>query len=129
MNPQVVAHDMPGFGLTQRTRNLQAYTLKTNGDIGRALCAQAMHSSSVSGASKDQNTEQQLEEPVVLVGHSLGGAGVARSFAENQKNVAAIVLVAPAIMVSPFAVSAELKDRSMMCVPCLASCISLTGRF
>ena len=104
---------MPGFGLTERTRNLQAYTLKTNGDIGRALCAEA---------DKQQNRQ---EEPVVLIGHSLGGAGVARSFAENRSNVAAIVLVAPAIMVSPFAVSAELKDRSMMCASCCWNCVCL----
>ena len=109
---QVVAHDMPGFGLTERTRNLQAYTLKTNGDIGRALCAQSAWA---------QKLKQQ-DEPVVLIGHSLGGAGVARSFAENRSNVAAIVLVAPAIMVSPFTVAVELKDRSMMCASCCAAC-------
>lgn len=112
---------MPGFGLTERTHRLQAYTLKSNGDIGRALCAQRSSNNSSSKLSEPASAHagegQQHGEPVVLVGHSLGGAGVARSFAENQQNVAAIVLVAPAIMVSPFNVAVELKERSMMCVP------------
>lgn len=118
---QVVAHDMPGFGLTERTESLQSYTLKTNGDIGRSLCANVSDRSNLS-----QERADERGKPVVLVGHSLGGAGVARSFAENQDNVAAIVLVAPAIMVSPFSVAAELKDRSMMCAPsaCNPDCLN-----
>jgi pimeloyl-ACP methyl ester carboxylesterase len=33
----VTAHDMPGFGLTERCRKQSAYSLLTNGNIGREL--------------------------------------------------------------------------------------------
>lgn len=53
--------------------------------------------------------------PVVLVGHSLGAAGLASSFVHNPEGVDGIVLVAPAIIVSPFSVSPKLRSRKIMC--------------
>lgn len=38
----VLAHDMPGFGLTERASTASAYTLQRNGDIGRSLAADAL---------------------------------------------------------------------------------------
>lgn len=38
----VVAHDMPGFGLTERSAAQSAYSLQTNGDIGRQLAGEAL---------------------------------------------------------------------------------------
>jgi pimeloyl-ACP methyl ester carboxylesterase len=107
LGSKVLCHDMPGFGLTERKQDLKCYTLKTNGDLGRRLCK----------TEAGECSANREDTPVVLVGHSLGGAGVARSFAENPEGVAGIVLVAPAIMVSPFTVATELRDRTVMCAP------------
>ena len=47
----VCAHDMPGFGLTERSARQEAYRLRTNGDIGRALLAEELKRCSTAGAS------------------------------------------------------------------------------
>lgn len=46
----VSAHDMPGFGLTERSRRQEAYRLRTNGDIGRALLAHELQQRAGAGA-------------------------------------------------------------------------------
>lgn len=70
--------------------------------------------------SDTTSTQRASRPPVVLVGHSLGAAGVASSFVHNPEGVDGVVLVAPAIMVSPFSVSPKLRSRKIMCatVPC-----------
>eukprot|EP00892_Ulva_mutabilis_P009595 jgi/Ulvmu1/7007/UM033_0065.1 len=128
----VVSHDMPGFGLTERVRSASAYTLQRNGDIGRALAADALSSAAGPGMSSSVDGRRPeatgvhsssgaavaaagaRRRPVVLVGHSLGAAGVASSFVQDPTGVDGLVLVAPAIMVSPFSVTPKLRSRQVM---------------
>lgn len=54
----VVAHDMPGFGLTERPAAQSAYTLQTNGDIGRQLAAEALAGGADSGKDGSADSPQ-----------------------------------------------------------------------
>jgi alpha-beta hydrolase superfamily lysophospholipase len=59
--------------------------------------------------------EGRVRRPkTVLVGHSLGCAGIARSFSRDPSGVAGIVLMAPAIMVDPFRHVAKLQSRKLV---------------
>lgn len=77
------------------------------------------------GAGADGDSSTPLapgrRRGVVLVGHSLGAAGVASSFVQDPEGVAGIVLVAPAIIVSPFTVSPKLRRRAIMCAASAAA--------
>lgn len=54
----VVAHDMPGFGLTERPATQSSYTLQTNGDIGRQLAAEALAGGSESSKGGTSDSPQ-----------------------------------------------------------------------
>jgi pimeloyl-ACP methyl ester carboxylesterase len=105
----VTAHDMPGFGLTERSRSLRAYRLQTNGDIGREV-------QNLEWAARAGRGQQPLH---ILVGHSLGCAAIATSLVADPDGIDGIVLVSPAIMVSPFAHRAHLASRTIRCAPCV----------
>ena len=109
----VTAHCMPGFGLTERCRSVQAYSLCTNGNIGRQL--QLLE---LAGPARRAGTEPpplpRSGVKRVLVGHSLGCAGIATSFCEDAQGIDGIILVAPAIMANPFE-RVDLDTRAVRC--------------
>lgn len=89
----VVAHDAPGFGLTQRSETLSDYSVERNGAIGVALlerAAAALGGEVAGGGCRAQRA---------LIGHSLGGLAAACAAVEDPKP-SALVLVAPAIIVA-----------------------------
>ena len=119
VNGLVTAHCMPGFGLTERSRDQRAYTLRANGDIGRQLqalelarCAPPASSAQNGGKARGDGTTGVKR---ILVGHSLGCAGIATSFVNDPQGVDGIVLVSPAIMANPFTHRVKLETRSVRC--------------
>lgn len=81
----VVAHDSPGFGLTQRVKQAGKYSIASNAAITRELIDLEARRQSQSVANGGH----------VLIGHSLGGLVAAQ--AAVQGAISACVLVAPAI--------------------------------
>ncbi|KAK9835008.1 hypothetical protein WJX81_003847 [Elliptochloris bilobata] len=92
LRAQVTAHDMPGFGLTQRHADLDKYSLQFNGHIARRVMDHEL------GAAAGERQQRVLR---VLVGHSLGAAGAAAEAIANPEGLAGLVLVAPAILAAP----------------------------
>ncbi|KAG5182234.1 Alpha/Beta hydrolase protein [Tribonema minus] len=92
LNARALAHDMPGFGLTQRVplrRTAGVYTLQKNAEITRALLKPGDSGSDSEGGHKH----------TILFGHSMGGvtAALAAVGAEFEPRYTTLVLVAPAL--------------------------------
>ena len=112
-NAVVTAHCMPGLGLTERTTDMAAFSLQTNGHISRRVQhaeLERMAPSTVEGTAIEEANAKRI-----LVGHSLGCAGIAASFIADPSCIAGLVLVAPAIMANPFD-SIRLEARCVRCV-------------
>lgn len=86
-NACVTSADLTGFGLTQRPPRTRSYTCETNGNNGREILARALGSK--------PGTDSEL--PTVLIGHSLGGLVAIVETVRQPQNIAAVVLVSPAI--------------------------------
>eukprot|EP00466_Bigelowiella_natans_P011571 jgi/Bigna1/141742/aug1.65_g16450 len=82
------ALDLPGFGLTQRPRHLEAYKLSNSGDIINGLLDHL-----------DQRTpiSPQIPRKTLYVGHSMGALAAINAAVQRPDQVAGLVLVAPAI--------------------------------
>ena len=120
-----VAHDAPGFGLTERSSDLARYTARTNAAIARAMLdlAEQPPGGSADDARESETYENktwndvvgemetsQADGPVsekkkksdarrVVVGHSMGGVAAAVAAAEGD--VDDVILVAPAVIAAP----------------------------
>lgn len=80
-----VAHDMPGFGLSQRCTAVRDYSLGTAARMTAQLMATLV--------AKEQASR------LVLMGHSLGGLVAVRAAAQcTHPKVVGLVLVAPAVI-------------------------------
>ena len=125
-----VAHDAPGFGLTERSGDLNRYTARTNAAISRAMLdlaesgdrapggeeeASGKTWNDVVGEMADGDAAAATESAVsqsrkscrarrVVVGHSMGG--VAAAIAAAEGDVDDVVLVAPAVIAAPQASTA-----------------------
>lgn len=88
----VTAHCTPGFGLTQRPRDLSCFTTEFNARLGESIIAEEME--------QQQQGEEGEEENVglLLAGHSMGALSVAEHVLLNPSKVRGIILVAPAIL-------------------------------
>lgn len=62
----VTAHDMPGFGLTHRTNDDKAFSLKFNGQLGRSVCEAEAETVSLS----DNLADRQTDSAVSSSGHA-----------------------------------------------------------
>lgn len=125
LDASVVAHDSPGFGLTERPANLARYTARNNAAITRAMLeiAQSEESDETSGEMSDgasgktwsdvvaemtdeegasnanaaaATTSQSPRPRRVIVGHSMGG--VAAAIAAAEGDIDDVVLIAPAVI-------------------------------
>ena len=117
LNATAVAHDAPGFGLTERVGDLKRYTPRTNAAIARAMLDLAegtlneeddskkgktwndvVHEMSSDEASATETTKEKkkLRARRVVVGHSMGG--VAAAIAAAEGDIDDVVLVAPAVI-------------------------------
>jgi pimeloyl-ACP methyl ester carboxylesterase len=116
----VTSHDMPGFGLSQRPSWGRAYSLAFNGSAAsRILDAElnkVIHitwekteeeltklktsdNNNGNGAAAHLASLSRSSFPKkVLIGHSMGGASAAEGVIRNPEDIAALVLVAPAIV-------------------------------
>ena len=108
-----VAHDSPGFGLTERSSDLSRYTARTNAAISRAMLdlAEGNDDASTStktiddvlgkmatadDSSRDSSRDQKSKTRRIIVGHSMGG--VAAAIAAAEGDVDDVILVAPAVI-------------------------------
>jgi pimeloyl-ACP methyl ester carboxylesterase len=134
LNAIAVAHDSPGFGLTERASDLSLYTPRTNAAIARAMldvaCADGNEVASYD--DKDVPTNKTWNEAVgemetteggdasltnqserktrrIVIGHSMGGLAAAIAAAEGD--VDDVILVAPAVIASGD-VSRDASDAS-----------------
>ena len=108
----VVAHDSPGFGLTERAADLSRYTPRHNARIARAMlgiaeketAAEAEREREVDAARErawgvmagSQGGTASVRCRRVIVGHSMGG--LAAAMAAGMGDVDDVVLVAPAVI-------------------------------
>uniref|UniRef100_A0A7R9TQM1 AB hydrolase-1 domain-containing protein n=1 Tax=Micromonas pusilla TaxID=38833 RepID=A0A7R9TQM1_MICPS len=93
LNAVVVAHDSPGFGLTERPRDLRAYTPRANAKVCRAMLRLAEAKAEDATGSR---TPLRTPPRRVAVGHSMGALAVA--LAAGEGGIDDVVLVAPAIV-------------------------------
>ncbi|CAL8467707.1 g7245 [Coccomyxa elongata] len=118
----VVSHDMPGFGLTQRTPDVEDYSIQSNGRIGRMVLDAELAANSFIAAPRPQQAKAEASGEAyavaadarssgqvssgrvrrILVGHSLGAACAAAEVIDHPEGIAALVLVAPAIVAPMF---------------------------
>ena len=119
-----VAHDAPGFGLTERSGDLARYTARTNAAIARAMLDLAeqppggsaddardsttgenktwndvvgeMETSQADGSVSEKKKKKRSDTRRVVVGHSMGGVAAAVAAAEGD--VDDVILVAPAVI-------------------------------
>jgi pimeloyl-ACP methyl ester carboxylesterase len=90
----VSAHDIPGFGLSERPAARRFYSLAFNGRAAGALLgAEAAAAAAAAPAGAPAPAR-------VLVGHSMGGAAAAEALIRRPGGYDALVLVAPAIVAS-----------------------------
>jgi len=122
-----VAHDAPGFGLTERSGDLARYTARTNAAIARAMLDLAeqppggsaddardsttgenktwndvvgeMETSQADGSVSEKKKKKRSDTRRVVVGHSMGGVAAAVAAAEGD--VDDVILVAPAVIAAP----------------------------
>lgn len=123
-----VAHDAPGFGLTERSGDLARYTARTNAAIARAMLDLAeqppggggtddardsttgenktwndvvgeMETSQADGSVSEKKKKKRSDTRRVVVGHSMGGVAAAVAAAEGD--VDDVILVAPAVIATP----------------------------
>ena len=124
-----VAHDAPGFGLTERSSDLARYTARTNAAIARAMLDLAeqppggsaeeisaresetyenktwndvvgeMETSQADGPVSEKKKKKKSDARRVVVGHSMGGVAAAVAAAEGD--VDDVILVAPAVIAAP----------------------------
>ena len=90
LNAMFVAHDTPGFGLTERPRSIDDFTLKNNSRIGLELLRTLGDKGSGTGGMPK----------AIFVGHSMGSISASYSAVQKHRqgeNVKALILVAPAI--------------------------------
>ena len=126
LNATVVAHDAPGFGLTERSGDLARYTPRTNAAIARAMLDLAEEEgvdeeddvkkektwndvvgemSSDGDDEKTATTKKKFGARRVVVGHSMGG--VAAAIAAAEGDIDDVVLVAPAVIAAVSAAGNE----------------------
>ena len=135
LDASVVAHDSPGFGLTERPANLARYTARNNAAITRAMLeiAESEESGEESGEMSDgasgktwsdvvaemtdeeggddsianaaTATSQSPRPRRVIVGHSMGG--VAAAIAAAEGDIDDVVLIAPAVIATGGSVPAD----------------------
>ncbi|CAK0764500.1 hypothetical protein CVIRNUC_003164 [Coccomyxa viridis] len=125
----VVSHDMPGFGLTQRSSEVGHYTIQSNGRIGRLLLdaelsAESSPKSDIDKASvisidvqagdSDRARQQGARPKRILVGHSLGGACAVAEVIDHPEGIDGLILVAPAV-VAPLFSSSRGPSNSGLC--------------
>ncbi|KAG2437581.1 hypothetical protein HYH02_011221 [Chlamydomonas schloesseri] len=115
----VTAHDMPGFGLTQRPTDMSSYFLTFNGRLGRLVLdyelqqlgllqpapasAPTVTATAAEGGGEGTTAASGRQGPIkrILIGHSLGGACAALEAVTDPEGIAGVVLVAPAIFAFP----------------------------
>ncbi|KAL6774050.1 hypothetical protein ACKKBG_A23570 [Auxenochlorella protothecoides x Auxenochlorella symbiontica] len=84
----ITAHDMPGFGLSERPAQDEPYTLAYNGEAARFIMDEVAKSEA--GATGGPCKR-------VLMGHSMGAVSVADEVIRDPQGYRGIVLVSPAI--------------------------------
>ena len=94
-----IAHDAPGFGLTERSPSVSAYAIRTAAAVTRHL---------LDAVARDERIA--ADTPRLLVGHSLGALVAVRAAASGTA-VAGLVLLAPAVIASRASASAP-RPRS-----------------
>ena len=95
-----IAHDRPGFGLTSRPTQVEAYAEAACTAYALELLSHVMPSR----AADESNTAATATEGgqrLVLLGHSLGCAQAIRMAVARPEAVRALVLLAPALMPCP----------------------------
>ena len=139
LEASVVAHDAPGFGLTERSEDLSKYTPRANAAIARAMLDLAENGDADATAKErtgktwndavdETETEGRAESGNsgdvasaasdgrkarrIIVGHSMGG--ISAAIAAAQGNIDDVVLIAPAViaMVGVSAPGASASDAS-----------------
>ena len=100
----LMAYDAPGFGLTQRTRDLRDYAVSRNGALALELLDFGLRTTGMAVAEAHEPRAKR-----VLVGHSLGALAAAQALydvetggREGAQTVDGLVLVSPAILSGAF---------------------------
>jgi pimeloyl-ACP methyl ester carboxylesterase len=143
LNATAVAHDAPGFGLTERVGDLKRYTPRTNAAIARAMLDLAEGTLNEEDGSKKEKTwndvvgemsseandatktKKKLRARRVVVGHSMGG--VAAAIAAAEGDIDDVVLVAPAVIAASARAAGDLPETRKEKKRTL--CLSLLGAF
>lgn len=90
----VTAHDMCGFGLTERSKDRSKYSMSFNG----AACTDILNKVEENECGKIKNNEESKCRNRILIGHSMGASAVAEAVIADGNSIEAIVLIAPAIV-------------------------------
>lgn len=112
----VTSHDMPGFGLSQRSSWPSAYSLAFNGSAASRIIdtelSKIINNTNITQEEEKTDTKDGgensgvapisshslLSHKKVLIGHSMGGASAAEGVIRHPEDISALVLVAPAIV-------------------------------
>ena len=87
----VTAHDMPGFGLSQRPRHRTPYSLAFNGAAALKIMNREL-------VEEGEKAPERKKVKRVVIGHSMGAAAAAEGVIRHPQDVSGLVLVAPAIV-------------------------------
>ena len=90
----VTAHDMCGFGLTERSKDRSKYSMWFNG----AACTDILNKLEQNECGEMKNKEESKCRNRILIGHSMGASAVAEAVIADGNSIDAIVLIAPAIV-------------------------------
>lgn len=91
----ITAHDMCGFGLSERSKDRKKYSMYFNG----AACKDIMNKVEENEFSELMGNDHEFKRKNrILIGHSMGASAVAEAVIADGNCVDAIVLIAPAIV-------------------------------
>lgn len=89
----VSAHDICGFGLSQRPCDAKFYSMRFHGEAGLDIIEQLL----ADQINRGDNAMPPVKK--ILVGHSMGASAVAEALIHDEdERIAGVVLIAPAIV-------------------------------
>jgi pimeloyl-ACP methyl ester carboxylesterase len=91
--PTAMAHDMPGFGLTDRPVDMSMYSLNVSAEMGIELVKRELDRQAQSNLANNSS-----QAPLILMGHSMGSITTLKMALElSQDAPIHVILVSPAL--------------------------------